>query len=594
MVLLVIGATLLLTRSITRPLAALAAAAQRIGRGEPPSDVPTARADEIGELARAFVDMAAQRQAAEARTRELLDLAADAFFVADLEGRYRDVNLAACQLLGYSRDELIGKTIADLIAPEELARLAEQRAFLLESGQPAISEWSLRKKDGTVVPTEVSAKILPDGRWQAFVRDIGERKRREAAQARVLELALEHRRRLEALRESSLAISELGAASATKMPDVLQSIVDQARRLTGARYGALGIGTAPERPFAPWVWSGLSPETAERIGRMPHPRGLLGAVAAGDVSIRVARIAEHARAAGFPAHHPPMEAFLGVPVRLRERAVGNLYLANGPGEPAFTEEHQMVTELLAGHAAIAIENARLYDELHSAVRAREEMLAVVSHDLKNPLHAIGLRAQLLEKQPDPRLQAQAVSIRRAVLRMQGMIRGLLDAASLDAGRLRLDCADHALKPIVDEILDGVAPLAQDNDVRLDCGIAADVAVFVDRDRIQQVLANLVGNAVKFTRPGGVVTVAAERAPGELVVRVSDTGVGIAPAALPRIFERYFTTEAGGRGTGLGLFIAKALVEAHGGRLTVASEPGRGTTFAFTLPERSLRVEAEAR
>ena len=418
MLLLVLAATLLLTRSITRPLAELAAAARRLGHGEPPGRVPTARRDEIGELARAVVDMAAQRQRAEAHTRELVELAADAFFCADLDGRYVDVNAAACQLLGYERDELLGKTIADLVPAEDLPRLAASRAALLASGYGQLSEWALRRKDGSRVPVEVNAKILPDGRWEAFVRDISERKRLEA------------------------------------------------------------------------------------------------------------------------------------------------------------------------------EQARLYAELETAVRAREELLAVVSHDLKNPLHAIGLRAQLLERSPQPELRAQGTSIRRAVGRMQSMIRGLLDAASLDAGQLRLERDDHALLPLVEEIIDGVAPIAQDREVRVVCRVPEDLVVRVDRERIQQVLTNLLGNAVKFTPPGGTVTVAAERSSdGALVVYVSDTGAGIDAATLPRIFDRYFTTETGGRGTGLGLFIARALVEAHGGILSAKSEPGKGTTFAFTLPARDLDAGA---
>ena len=114
-----------------------------------------------------------------ARTREVIELAADAFFLADLDGRYTDVNQAACRLLGYDRDELIGKTIFDLIPVEDAVRLEADRADLLVPGRVKTGEWTLRRKDGTLVPVEVSANILPDGRWQAFVRDISERKRIE-------------------------------------------------------------------------------------------------------------------------------------------------------------------------------------------------------------------------------------------------------------------------------------------------------------------------------------------------------------------------------------------------------------------------------
>ena len=115
----------------------------------------------------------------EARTRQVIELAPDAYFVADLDARYTDVNPAACKLLGYERDELVGKTIFDLIRPEDALKLEAERADLLVPGAVARAEWILRRKDGNLVTTEVSANILPDGRWQAFVRDITERKRIE-------------------------------------------------------------------------------------------------------------------------------------------------------------------------------------------------------------------------------------------------------------------------------------------------------------------------------------------------------------------------------------------------------------------------------
>jgi PAS domain S-box-containing protein len=111
-----------------------------------------------------------------ARTREVIELSPDAFFQADLDARYTDVNQAACRLLGYDRDELVGKTIFDIIPVEDAARLERDRADLLVPGRVITTEWTLRRKDGTFVPVEVSSNILPDGRWQAFVRDISERK----------------------------------------------------------------------------------------------------------------------------------------------------------------------------------------------------------------------------------------------------------------------------------------------------------------------------------------------------------------------------------------------------------------------------------
>jgi signal transduction histidine kinase len=292
-----------------------------------------------------------------------------------------------------------------------------------------------------------------------------------------------------------------------------------------------------------------------------------------------------------------MDAFLGAPIRHHGRAVGNLYLAKPPGEAPFTEEDRSVVELLAGHAAIAIENARLYDELQTVIRAREDLIAVVSHDLKNPLSAIAMREQLLERQEDRRLTEHAQSVRRSVATALRLIAGLLDMARLDAGQLQLDLADHDLVALVDDVIDVLAPIARDRGVTIERSVPPGASVRCDRERVTQVLSNLIANAIKFTPEKGTITIGAARADSELVLAISDTGVGIAPDALAHVFERYFTRDRG-RGTGLGLHIAKALVEAHGGRIWATSEVEKGSTFFFTLPMQRMpetvqRSEAQA-
>jgi signal transduction histidine kinase len=412
------------------------------------------------------------------------------------------------------REDLIGKTMMELIPAEDVARLDASKQALLVPGTVDTSAWRLRHKHGHYVPVEVSARILPDGRWQAFARDIRERLRAEADRERLLQIERRQRQRLEALRLSALAITALDAGADAKAPIVLQSIVDQARQLTGADYAALGIGVDPAKPFDPWVWSGVSAEQVAAIGETPRPRGILGAVALQDKALRL---------------------------------------------------------------------ARLYDQLQAAGRMREELMAVVSHDLKNPLNSIALREQLLERSPDPTLKQHAAIVRRAVSAMQRMIRGILDMASLEAGELHLDLAEHDLAGVVGEVVDLVSPIAADREISLVCRMPELPPARIDRERLLQVVSNLVGNALKFTAGGGKVTIEAAPRGQELEVSVADTGVGIATDALPRVFDRYFTTARGGEGTGLGLHIAKQLVEAHGGRIWCESQPDKGTKFSFTVP-----------
>jgi transcriptional regulator with GAF, ATPase, and Fis domain len=205
-----------------------------------------------------------------------------------------------------------------------------------------------------------------------------------AERERLLEIERAHGQRLDALRRSALSISMLGGRSATCLRELLQLIVDQARVLTSAEYGALGIGNDPARPFEPWVWSGISAGHAEKIGAMPRPIGLLGEVACKGRTLRVAE----AHATMLPPHHPELGPYLAVPIQHREHPIGNFYMARRPGMTPFTSDDQSILELLADHAAIAIENETLYQHVTTEMRTREDVLAIVSHDLKSPLNAI--------------------------------------------------------------------------------------------------------------------------------------------------------------------------------------------------------------
>ena len=493
--------------------------------------------------------------ASEERFRLALDEAPIGMALASLDGRFLRVNRALCEIVGYSADELTRLSFQVITHPDDRdadGALATQ----LTSGE--IPRYQLEKryvrKDGALVDVLLSVSLLRgrDQSPQYFIKQIEEitdRKRAEAERERLLAMEREHGARLQAIRESSLAISELQLAGAIKVPDVLRSIVEQARQLTGAPYGAVGIGSEEPARFDSWIFSGIAKEEAE------------------------------------------LDAFVGVPISHGGRVVGNLYLAKRPGEASFHEEDRSVVELLASHAAIAIENARLYDELQAAVRAREELLAIVSHDLKNPLHAISIREQVLERQGDPGMVAHAQSVRRSIGSMQRMINGLLDAASLDAGQLRLEVGRHDLEALVSEAVDLISPIARSRHVAIVCRIPSSASVLCDRERLIQVLSNLIGNAVKFTQANGTITIMTERSHSELLVAVADTGAGITADALPHVFDRYFT-QGGHHGTGLGLHIAKGLVEAHGGRIWATSEPGKGSTFFFTLPEARVAEAAQ--
>jgi signal transduction histidine kinase len=239
---------------------------------------------------------------------------------------------------------------------------------------------------------------------------------------------------------------------------------------------------------------------------------------------------------------------------------------------------------------LAGENARLYREAEAASREREDVLAIVSHDLKNPLATLRLSAEVLRQQLAKLPQGEALVKRvaamdRATLQMLGLITGLLDAARLDAGqKLAVDPRPESVDALVTEALALIEPQASRRALRLEPRLAPDLQALCDRERILQVLTNLLGNAVKFTPEGGTVEVSTRLEAGEVHVSVRDTGPGIPLEEQPFLFQRHWQSRnTAHHGSGLGLYIARGLVEAHGGRLWVESTPGAGSTFTFTLP-----------
>jgi PAS domain S-box-containing protein len=232
------------------------------------------------------------------------------------------------------------------------------------------------------------------------------------------------------------------------------------------------------------------------------------------------------------------------------------------------------------------ERARLYAEAQAAVRARDDVLAVVSHDLGNPLASIRLGATvLLRSIQDEELRRQAENIRTAVDQMQRLIQDLLEIKRIESGYLSLERERLSASALLAQAMEANRDITGDRQLALsNHGAADDAAVFADRERIAQVFANLIGNAAKFTPAGGTIEMAASSSDERVVFSVHDNGQGIPAEHLPFVFDRFWQARRTGRhGVGLGLAIVKGIVEAHGGSVWVESEPGAGSTFYFQLP-----------
>jgi signal transduction histidine kinase len=220
---------------------------------------------------------------------------------------------------------------------------------------------------------------------------------------------------------------------------------------------------------------------------------------------------------------------------------------------------------------------------------RDEILGIVSHDLRNPLSAISMCARALEEDigaRDPRALEVASTIHEAANLMHRLISDLLDVASIDAGRLSIESKPSDIVIAIVQAAEVFERTAAEREVTLAIDVPDDLpTVEADAERVVQVLSNLLGNALKFTQPGGRVTLRAQTDGPDITVSVADTGCGISSADLPRVFDRFWHSRGSSkaRGTGLGLAISRGIITAHGGRIWAESEVGKGSTFHFTLP-----------
>ena len=292
-------------------------------------------------------------------------------------------------------------------------------------------------------------------------------------------------------------------------------------------------------------------------------------------------------------------ASLIVPLAVHDAVFGAIELVrSGASGRAFAPAEVALVEELARRAALALENARLFDLTRRAVIAREQLLAIVCHDLRDPLGVIRARSEMLKERihtlGDPEgLNVDAIE--RATHRMDALVSALADAARMRAGRLTIHPQLRDVNELASDAVEGIADLAARKDIRVSLVTgAAPVMAMVDPDRVAQVLANLLGNAVKFTQTGGRVELRVRPGKNEVHIAVVDNGPGIAREDLSRIFDRYWQVEPGQRrSSGLGLYIARGIVDAHRGRIWAESQVGHGTAFRIALPTGGDRLDADA-
>ncbi|PTL84651.1 hypothetical protein DAT35_06185 [Vitiosangium sp. GDMCC 1.1324] len=533
-------------------------------------------------------EVTARKRAEEARRRlsSIIEATPDFVGSTDAQGRGLYLNRSGRHMVGLAEEQDASAWNIASAHPTWAARrlLAEGVPTALREGVWA-GETALLTPDGRELP--VSQVLLahrgPEGQLamlSTIIRDISDRKRAEESQlflsesSRVLVDALEYEATLHSL--ARLVVPRLADSCIVAMQegDSVSQVAIASRDPT--REPVLReVGRTKLNPHTvvgvPSVLRTGEPELVSEVT---------------DAWLRAASEDEE-HFVRYRELSP--DSLMIVPLVARGRTLGVLvFVSTRESGRHYGPADLSLAEGLAARAALTIDNARLYKESQQTAHARDEVLAIVSHDLRNPLNVISLGAAFLLKHLPQGPEAaswrkQADLIRRSADRAVLLIQDLLEVAKLEAGRVAVERNPEDVGGLMDEVVELHRPLAEARGLRLELEVEMAVPpVLADRSRVLQVFSNLIGNAVRYTPAGGRITVRARRE-GQLVrFFVSDTGKGIEPEFLPHLFERYWQAKGSREGAGLGLTIAKGIVEAHGGRVQVESELGKGSTFSFTL------------
>jgi PAS domain S-box-containing protein len=508
------------------------------------------------------------------------------------DGRILFVNAAACRLLGWREQELLDRPLHGVVRPRTVdGAPVPAHGWPLEPGDDRgvrqRQDLAFERRDGTTFPVAYSAsKISHAGRdvgialaFQDFsVHFHAERAEHFLAESsRVLTESLDWEATL--ARVAELAVPFLGDVCVVFVEEdgcprgVTAASTDSARaQRIREEMDRVPVDLAAEHGVGRVVRTG-APELVPEVD---------AAAFAGEGASRARRL-QVLRGLG-------LRSYLGVPLVARDRTLGAIAFGITEGTRRYGETDLVVAKDLAARCALALDNARLYREAQEATQSREEVLAVVSHDLRGPLAAVQLAAQFVQRvvraEASPQLASACGVVGRATERLTRLVDDLVDFARLERGRVPLDRSPHDAEALVRDAVSVAAPLAAEAGVTLSTDVAAELApISCDRHRILQVLANLVGNALKVTPRGGVVRVSTDAGcPKGTRFTVADSGPGIPSEDLPHVFQRYWRGKSATyEGSGLGLAIAKTVVDAHGGRIWVESAPGQGAAFHFTIP-----------
>jgi PAS domain S-box-containing protein len=527
-----------------------------------------------------------QLAASERRFAAILSIAAEAIITVDHSQRVLHFNRGAEEIFGYSEADILGRHLSVLIPQRfrdahslHVPAFARSAATARRMGER--QEIFGLRADGSEFPAEASISKLvgSDGILFTVVLRDTTRQHRAVAEQRFLADASSALSRTLAVDETVRTIVDLpvplladASLAVIRGPHGSLQRVASARHAGDVSSGLAAVIAEPLTEDSPWP----------SIDVMRRNRRLL----VEDVSDEwLERYAEGAELAAWRA--VGARSLLILPIHASGETLGALTLVRTRADP-FDDDARRLAATFSATAATALANARLYESARAANRARDEMLSVVSHDLRNPLTAIGMCVHALEfdhdSNPDERRELLS-TIRASSGLMNRMIEDLLDVASIERGQLSISLAPQEPSELARRAVQLFEVEADESGVQLRARFDTNLPLIqADVGRIVQVLGNLIRNAITFTPRGGSIEVGVHASGTEVVFAVADTGRGISTEHLPHVFDRYWHSDESMRvrGHGLGLSIAWGIIRAHDGRIWATSDPGRGSTFQFAI------------
>ena len=530
-----------------------------------------------------FVDITAKSsyETKQSVLSAIVESSDDAIISKDLNGIISSWNQGAERIFGYTEQEVIGRPVSILIPKPRLNEEDNILGQIRQGNKVKHFETVRVSKTGRLIPISLTVSPVKDMSGKIIgaskiARDISEQVEAQAAIKR-------NAQNLELLNSIGKVILEK-----LEVNEVLQQVTDVTTRITGAAFGAFFYNTFDEEGEAIMLFtlSGAPRQALESIGiDLFKPTFSAHQVIRIDDVTKDDRYAKNLPLLGMPKGYLDVRSYLAVPVVSTNGEVIGGLLFGHPQIARFKAEHEDLVESIASQAAIALDNSRLFEELKAMSDKKDEFIALASHELKTPLTTIKGYLQLLAKKKQDRVNALFIDkTLDQVGRLNSLVADLLDVSKIEAGKLQFNLEAFDLRLVLKDVME-TFPYTYKTHKIIFHDLLEPACVYADKQRIEQVINNLLTNAIKYSPNSDLVEVSIYKDADTVTVKVKDFGIGLKEEHKRKIFTRFYRAEGivNVSGLGIGLHLTKEIIDRHHGQIGVESKFGVGSEFYFTLP-----------